>query len=315
MALKQFTFTVPKPGSQNGQASTSFVSQSSNFDSSPRSPTSPPVTATDSAKSNNPSDWNALTTFDPAVLNLLDEGRQPTSRDGARQMDFDFGSSAGLTPNASYTTIASNPLFMSYASAFDSASPIPDQNNGFFDLSGLTWSPPPQQETSSLDDLFGGYMTRGLDYSFMAGPSSLTSESPVNHHAIINNVTQSPPSSSPSSSNSDPLFETRDGSASESDTGHFPEVSNHSGCPRSKGELARKIESSGMSPFATPFSPNSVRKSDSAHGSMITCTGNTTTLPKTQKSDDNIEVLSAWRSITSNPKFKVSLTRLSDDET
>ena len=319
MALKQFTFTVPKSGSPTGQASTSFASQSSDFTSSPRSPTSPSVKSPDSIKSNNPLDWNSLTSFDPAMLNLLDEGRQSTATDGARQMDFSFGPSAGLTPNASFTTIASNPLFMSYASAFDSASPIQDtndQNNGFFDLNGLTWSPPPQQQdTSSLDDLFAGYMTRGLDYSFMPGPSSLTSESPVNHHANVSNVTHSPASSSPSSSISDPLFETRDGSASESDTGHFPEVSNiHSGCPRTKGELARKIESSGMSPFAPPLGPNNVRKSDSAHGPMITCTGTTTTLPKTQKSDDNIEVLSAWRSITSNPKFKVSRTHLNNAE-
>jgi len=35
---------------------------------------------------------------------------------------------------------------------------------------------------------------------------------------------------------------------------------------------------------------------------MISCSGSK--FPKTQKSDKNIEVLTAWRTITSHPKFK-----------
>jgi len=35
---------------------------------------------------------------------------------------------------------------------------------------------------------------------------------------------------------------------------------------------------------------------------IVSCAG--TYLPKTQQNDRNIEVLSAWQTITSNPKFK-----------
>ena len=41
---------------------------------------------------------------------------------------------------------------------------------------------------------------------------------------------------------------------------------------------------------------------------FVMCKGSS--FPKTQKSDKNIEVLTAWRTITSNPQFKVGvLTR------
>jgi len=35
---------------------------------------------------------------------------------------------------------------------------------------------------------------------------------------------------------------------------------------------------------------------------MVMCRGSS--FPKTEQNDENIEVLSAWRSITSNPQFK-----------
>ena len=38
-------------------------------------------------------------------------------------------------------------------------------------------------------------------------------------------------------------------------------------------------------------------------GPMVMCKGSS--FPKTEQSDKNIEVLTAWRSITSDPQFKV----------
>jgi AP-1-like transcription factor len=315
VSLKQssFTFSVPKSASgsspESAQASTSFASQSPVFASTSRTSATSPRT---SPNLSNPLEWSSLTTFDPAVLNLLDDSPQQTATDGAMQMDFGFGSNTGLSANTPYTTIASNPMFMSFASTFDTDSPsisTADHNNfSNFDLSGLTsWpTPPSSTQDASLDDLLAGYMSRGpVDFNFLP-PSSIASESPVAHfanHINTNAASQSPSfssTSSPSSSVSDPLFDShRDSSSSESDVGH--EGNFEKSCPKTKGELAKRIEESGPSPFA----PKIRKSSDAMLGSMIMCEG--TMFPKTQLSDKNVEVLKAWRSITSNPKFKVRL--------
>jgi len=319
LSLKQssFTFAVPKngngaSGSGSTPASTSFASQSPEFTASPApqpsiSPT-PPSTAP--TKLTNPLEWSSLTSFDPAMLNLLDDGPQPTATDGAMQMDFGFGNNSGLSPNTPFTTIASNPMFMSFASAFDTPQPQQSNNNSFnFDMNGFSsWpSPPSTSQDTTLDDLLAGYMPRGTtDFSYMPTPSS-TSGSPVTHHTNFNNIiktttSQSPSfssSSSPSSTVSDPLFDTpRDSSASDSDNGHEKHDEGKE-CPKTKADLVKRIVSSGPSPFA----PTNLRKcSDGPNGSVIMCEG--TKFPQTQESDQNIEVLSAWRSITSNPRYK-----------
>ncbi|KAF8238456.1 hypothetical protein L208DRAFT_1421300 [Tricholoma matsutake] len=316
LSLKQssFTFSVPKSASGNSpekaQASTSFASQSPVFPSTSRPLASSPVASSPRTSPNlaNPLEWSSLTTFDPAVLNLLDDSPQQTATDGAMQMDFGFGSNTGLSAHTPYTTIASNPMFISFASTFDTES-SPSSNtdsNSFsnFDLSGLTsWPTPNSAHDGSLDDLLAGYMQRGpVDYPFLP-PSSTASESPVAHHANHTSsiaASHSPSfssTSSPSSSVSDPLFDThRDSSSSESDIGH--EIHNEKECPKTKGEFAKRIEDEGPSPFA----PKIRKSTDAMLGSMIMCEG--TMFPKTQLSDKNVEVLKAWRSITSNPQFK-----------
>jgi AP-1-like factor len=314
LSLKQpsFTFSVPKSAGgnspENAQASTSFASQSPAFASSSHASASSPRASPNIA---NPLEWSSLTTFDPAVLNLLDESPQQTATDGAMQMDFGFGSNTGLSANTPYRTIASNPMFMSFASTFDSDSPPSNTNdsNTFpnFDMSSLTsWPTSPSNTTQdgSLDDLLAGYIARGpVDYSFLS-PSSTASDSPVAHHA--NHVTSNAPShsptfsstSSPSSSVSDPLFDNSRDSSSESDMGH--DVHNEQGCPKTKGELVKRIVESGPSPFAPQLRTSS-------DGPVISCAG--TSFPKTQLNDKNVEVLKAWRSITSNPQFKVCLLK------
>lgn len=214
-------------------------------------------------------------------------------------------------------------MFVSYASAFDSSPALsvtqPSDNNSPFgvdwsNLSSSWQSPPVPQDTPSLDDLLAGYLTQGNSTALMPSSSSMTSESPVSHHANVSQAGSKPSpqslssSSSPSSSASDPLFDTpRDSSASDSDLqeatekqSKVPCAGTRSSCPKTKGELANQISAAGSSPFA----PAPLRKtSDAAAGAIISCAG--TNFPKTAKSDQNIEVLSAWRSITSNPMFKV----------
>ena len=53
-------------------------------------------------------------------------------------------------------------------------------------------------------------------------------------------------------------------------------------------------------PFA-PFLKKAV--DDNGTGPIVMCKGSS--FPRTEKSDKNVEVLTAWRSITSNPQFKV----------
>ncbi|KAG6845288.1 hypothetical protein H0H87_011439 [Tephrocybe sp. NHM501043] len=330
LTLKQssFTFSVPKTAgtsSENSQASTSFASQSPEFSATPSTSRSPisALSPMNSLPVTNPLEWSSLTTFDPAVLNLLDDSTQPTATDGAMQMNFGFGTNAlnnssrsGLAPNNPFTTIANNPMFLSMASTFDSPVPIPpDANNSFaVDWSNFapTWPSPPVPQDTSLDDLLAGYLAQSGSYVPTSTPS-VASESPVAHHANVNtlNAKLSPSSfssmSSPSSSASDPLFDTpRDSSASDSDVQEASEnlgkgacTSDQDQCPKTKGELAQRITLAGSSPFA----PTPLRKSsDAVLGPVIMCEG--TKFPKTNKSDHNVEVLSAWRSITSNPAYK-----------
>ncbi|KAG6878329.1 hypothetical protein C0993_008507 [Termitomyces sp. T159_Od127] len=330
LSLKQasFTFAVPKNGGtpDSTQASTSFASQSPDFSSSSSSlsPLTPVSSSnpTFTPKMTNPLDWSSLTSFDPNMLSLLDDTPQPTATDGAMQLDLGFGAKTALPPNGPFTTIASNPMFVSYASAFDSSPALsvtqPSDNNNTF---GVDWSnfssswqsPPVPQDSPSLDDLLAGYLTQGNSTALMPSSSPMTSESPVSHHANVSQPSSKPSpqslssSSSPSSSASDPLFDTpRDSSASDSDVQEanekkkkVPCAGTGNSCPKTKGELANHISAAGSSPFA----PAPLRKtSDAAAGPIISCAG--TSFPKTAKSDQNIEVLSAWRSITSNPRFK-----------
>lgn len=328
VTLKQsaFTFTVPKSTPTASESAPSpqhlFPAvSSSNSASSPASSTSHL-----SPKMTNPLDWSSLTAFDPAVLNLLDDSvPQPTATQGAMQMDFGFGgtnnNSSGLPSNFPYTTIASNPMFMSFASTFDALTP-PDasssnsppsdnstnDNSSFsFDLNSLSaWptSTPSMAQDPILDDLFSGhYMSSsasgsGMDFTMTGTPSSI---SPVTHHKTPSAFTShlSPMTSSSSSSSSpsllgmDSVF-TRDVSTPGTDVEH-----NTDKCPTNKSEMEQRIASAGDSPFAPP---NLRKSTDGALGTMITCAGSS--FPKTVKSDKNVEVLTAWRSIRANPKFK-----------
>lgn len=280
MALKQssFTFTAPK-----------IPIKSLDTAELPKFASSSPLT---SPKTTNPLDWSSLSTFDPAMLNLLDDSvSQPTATEGAMQLDFGFGNNTGLASNAPYTTIASNPAFMSFASTFDSPSnPSAPASNSFvsspfsFDMNSMsTWSSPPTaSQDAQLDDLFTGYLSTVNSTDFSMQPQSSASVSPVSHHIATpfrSGTSQSSSSSSPSA-------------APQASKSPPDSVREKAHC-RTK-MLEELISSGGPSPFAT--APETAITIPCSEGAAF---------PKTIKSDKNIEVLTAWKSITSDPKFKV----------
>ncbi|KAF5361680.1 hypothetical protein D9758_007382 [Tetrapyrgos nigripes] len=328
-----FTFSVPKNAGSVTSASAALKDptfQTSMFSSLPRFAYSPPDT-----KYSNPLDMTSMMSFDPSVLNLLEEPPQPTATASAGQMDFNFGPQNNFEPS-NYTTIASNPAFFSLASAFDHASlpnsspnpsPSPaatsssnnDHSSFGFDLSSLTaWPTPMSQDVGTLDDLFGGFLNppmANMDFSFLSGPSSSTSVSPIVHHSNPQFTGHSPStsaSSSPASHGSEPsLFSVRESSSSESDAGHDEPTE----CPKTRQECTERLANSGPSMFAPvntsiiskPVSPVSVmdhEKSDMALLQTIACQKGTSSFPTTEVNEHNVEVLSAWRSITRDPSFK-----------
>lgn len=296
MTLKQssFTFSLGKDGSP----SSSHISASTPSSAS-TGPTSP--------KPSNPLDWSSLTTFDPSMLNLLDDNvLQSTATDSAMQMNFGFGNSN----TAPFTTIASNPMFMSFASAYDSpnegssSAGTESSNTLGFDLSSLTTWPTPSTSNSSqdsvFDDLFSGYLT-AIGSAGVPGGSS-ANVSPVAHHttpsAVLNRE-----SSTPSSSGLTSVDPSSSGATSPSSITNSPSLGDcgSGNCPKSREEVALRIEAEGDSMFAPPIQ----KSNDKILGTMIKCTGSK--FPKTAKSDQNVEVLTAWRSIRADPKYKVNL--------
>ncbi|KAF7784786.1 transcriptional regulator family: bZIP [Agaricus bisporus var. burnettii] len=340
--LKQsnFTFTMSPPKSQSDPppAPRHFSPEASIYTTS--SPTASSMVSPDSSraatKPTNLLDWTSLTSFDPNILSLLEETpqSQPTATSSA--MDLDLFSTLDEGPDSSspFTTIASNPVFMSFASSFDtmtlpenSSAPMNKSGNRSnsqsfnFDMNSLgSWpTPTPPAQDTSLDDLFAGYVpNQTVDFSTFATTPSI---SPVTHQATVNNpaftnvngknysyLTRQSSDAARLSSIPSPTSQSTVGSdPSPKEGDHSPHVSNSatdagyhkkSECPKTKSELLKRINEAGSSPFARA----GLSKALDQHGSMVSCAG--TNLPKTAKNDMNVEVLSAWRSITSNPAFK-----------
>ncbi|KAJ7037455.1 hypothetical protein C8F04DRAFT_412038 [Mycena alexandri] len=311
-----FTFSVPKAAASSSTPSLASVrSPSASLPAS-----SPPVPS-----SVNPLDWSSLTTFDPTMLNLLDDTPQQTATDGVMRMDFGFGgeNSFSQPPRKpqQFTTIASNPMFTSFPSAFDSYPPprpaeqqqqqqqqqsTPSAFN--FDINSLSAWSTPNPDNGAFDDLFGGFMGGStVDFNdfnvLMSHSPGASSISPVAHHASLNNMAGRSPAnsitSSASSKSSDPLFNTPRDSGSDSDM----EVADKE-CPKTKAQLKSVISSSGTSVFAATEVPTVRKATDSIFGPQVMCEGSA--FPQTAQSEKNMEILTAWRTVTSDPKFKDS---------
>ena len=253
-------------------------------------------------------DFGSLTALDPASIDLLD--------DSDAIMSYDFGYGQFVPSHTPYKTIASNPMFMSFAdpSPPETGHPPkstaqPDSNgSGPFDLtfapwSGQTTSREGGSHTGSLDELFGGHL--------------FDSQSPINFNALMKSTATSPvltSSMSPvvhqsvhtPSSNSSPSFESPDGLSPTASS-----RSNSDTCPKTRAQLEQHIQAEGSSMFAPPppqeeTKANIFRAPAGADGPMVVCKG--ATFPPTEKSDRNIDVLTAWRSITSHPHFQASVS-------
>lgn len=366
LALKQaqFTFSMPKPidHSQTSSSASPPTAQApfSFFGPPPAVPHSAPPASLSSPKPFSDIDWSSLTTFDPALLNAMDE-----IPSGSMQVDSStspYGQYALPAPNQ-YKTLATNTFFMSFAdtdsNSFNNGPPsnetVNNPSNGLaqfpfnFPSPSNSWNGARNSQSStefsqsaghsdfmqnhSLDELFGETFMNGqgsVDFNTLIKSPPAPTISPVTH-ANGNGNAQSPPSSissqnsvaSPLSAN--PLSppssaSTSNGqspfswtmsrqdaesppSASETASNVNPGVSMPL-CP-TREDIAKHIAASGDSPFTSPqFTPPTLRKTGdfSQGGNMISCEGSR--FPKTKESPANIDVLKAWRTITSHPQFK-----------
>lgn len=326
--LKQaaFTFTAPRNTNDSNNTQSSFNNHpmTFNFATPGAGPSKPPMQAQSPPSTfdfNN--NFNSLISFDPSTFDDVND---------SMDMDAPFSHNANQ-----YKTIASNPNYMSFAEPSPADSPQMMLGGGShyvpmnIETFGDSWSSPDSGSQDPLDQLFGGgFMSSGGGVDFQAllasPPSAL---SPAGH---------GPTTPSLSSSISSPAGGTN--SASPQTMGGASPLNNKSECPRTKEEIARKIAEEGQSSFVQspsmlgdgsgspaaggdakaddaagptcemPFPPL-LRKSAGEGGGapFVMCRGSS--FPKTQKSDKNVEVLTAWRTITSNPQFKVCSLPLS----
>ncbi|KAI0089870.1 hypothetical protein BDY19DRAFT_89397 [Irpex rosettiformis] len=348
MALKQasFTFNVPKPN--NAASPPVFPSPQQHIFSSPGASTSTSASSP-VGQILQPQSYDvnfaSLIPFDPASLSVIDE---PTATDSAMNMDYGFGQPNGLSP---YKTIASNPMYMSFAepTPYDLSPPplhpllqtsLPADSNALQSFSSwATSNSAPSPGRTAFESLFGGFHGSQPSVDFQALLESPPSAvSPVSHGGVRSN-----PSSPPALSNNGP------------EPTHNPILpKGHDKCPKTKEEVSRMIQQQGQSAFVespsaqvpaqtslyqptngsladsctmltadslmantekspaaqssqseeTVVGPNGgfVKKMSDGAGSIVMCKGSS--FPKTEKSERNIEVLTAWRTITSNPQFK-----------
>lgn len=255
-------------------------------------------------------DFGSLTPLNPASIDLLD--------DSDTIMSYDFGYGQYVPSRTPYKTIASNPMFMSFAEPSPpetghapKSTAQPDSNvSSPFDLTFGQWSGQATSReggshTGSLDEFFGGHI--------------FDPQSPLNFNALMKSTATSPvlgpPLSpvvhqsvqTPPSSNTSPSLESSDGPSPTAGL-----RSNADPCPKTRAQMEQHIQAEGSSIFAPPPPQEKEAKAQifrapaGPDGPMIVCKG--ATFPPTEKSDRNIDVLTAWRSITSHPHFQASVS-------
>jgi AP-1-like factor len=194
-----FTFSVPRNGEPSDRpfngAVPSFDSppESSIFASTSHLPSPSSSAATKvatpqtSSSLDTPSafpgdiDFGSLTPLDPSAMDLLD--------DADAIMSYDFGYGQFVPSKTPYKTIASNPMFMSFAEpTAPDATSIPKSSaqsaNGnpyditFGQWTGQTSSNEGNSQAGSLDELFGGH--------------TFSSQSPLNFNVLMKSPATSP---------------------------------------------------------------------------------------------------------------------------
>jgi len=220
-------------------------------------------------------------------------------------VDFGFGSD-GQPQKSPFTTIAANPMFMSFAD-FDTPDPSANDPNsiGSFNFDMWTNSPRPDAAATTkdpgLDELFGGHYLGNqgpVDFNVLMGSPHLAL-SPIAHRSPEIGTSGSSSSSGSTSIHSEGLSPIS--SAGTSPAADEKEHK-HEGCPRTRAEAAKMVEASGPSSFVTePVVP---RAGDELMGKVVSCAVGSSSLPATEPKPENLEVLSAWRKVTTDPLFK-----------
>jgi AP-1-like transcription factor len=258
-------------------------------------------------------DFGTLTPLDSS-MNLLD--------DSDTMMSYDFGYGQYVPSKTPYKTIASNPRFMSFADpgsettlSSKSSSQSAGPNVGspyelsFGQWTGQTSTQEGSTQATSLDELLGGNI--------------FGTQSPMSFNALIKNAVTSPVTAvaspmspvihqsvpSPSSGGPGPnsKFESSDRSSTSAGSGSHGE-----GCPKTRAQMEQHIQAAGSSIFAPPPSQENEPRTTTfkapagPDGPVVICQG--ASFPRTEKSDKNVEVLTAWKSITSHPRFKASVS-------
>jgi AP-1-like transcription factor len=317
---------VPRNGEPSDSPfSLSFASSPTSVFASPSHIPSPPsssvtkVATPQSSSLDTPSafpgdiDFGALNPVD-ASMNLLD--------DSDAIMSYDFGYGQFVPSKTPYKTIASNPMFMSFADpsvqetalTSKSSAQSPGSNGGnpyelTFGWTGQQSTHEGNSQAASLDELFAGNIFGPQSPMSLNALIKSSVTSPVNSatSALSPITLQSVPSpSNGPSSNSSPSFESSDGSSPPAGSG------SHRDCPKTRAQMEQHIQASGSSIFAPPppqeKEPQNLtfKAPAGADGPVVICQG--ATFPRTEKSDKNIEVLAAWESITSHPHFIASVS-------
>ncbi|KAI9445490.1 hypothetical protein H4582DRAFT_1806591 [Lactarius indigo] len=324
-----FTFSVPRNGELNdrpfdGNVPAFPASQNSIFAPTSHIPSPPSSAATKAATPQSPSldtpsafpgdiDFGSLTQLDAASIDLLDDDAI---------MSYDFGYGQFVPSRTPYKTIASNPMFMSFADPSPSETghtskntAQPDSNDGSpFDLtfgqwSGQTTSREGTSHAGSLDELFGGHIfdtQSPINFNVLMKSTAASPISPVIASSLSPVVHQSVHTSpAASSSNSSPPFESSDGSSPAAGS-----RSNADTCPKTRAQMEQQIHAEGSSMFAPPppqeqeTQSHIFRAPAGADGPMMVCKG--AAFPPTEKNEHNIDVVTAWRNITSHPHFRAS---------
>ena len=258
-----------------------------------------------------------------APISFFDrQASEQTATADAMGLDFGFGPVLTETP---YTTIASNPMFMSFREPepfpMDASAATPmgaqhQNNNGAFgnNINGVSYAWPDVNMsmldnlqafdlTNSLDELFGGATTNGnnapLDYQQYKNFSA--SQSPVSHHNAKSPASSSTNSSSPGSQlQQQPNGQSQPHRSNSSHDSSNPCASGT--CPGTKEGLAGIIAKDQGSIFVPKSTPPASSPQPLSTADFVPCSN--LQLPKTQKSDKNVEVMSAWKIIQANPKFQ-----------
>ncbi|EMD41389.1 hypothetical protein CERSUDRAFT_109986 [Gelatoporia subvermispora B] len=340
MMLKQAAFTFSVPHDNNASAPPSYHTTSQFNFSTPgagpsrlQQPPPPPQPAIN---------FNSLIPFDPNMLTIDESDNMNVDPFSFGQNDS-AGGYKTIASNPDFMSFAEpspwdKPAF-GLSSLTSGNGNDSNGNNGFGSTPFDSWSPPNQWSSpegasgmDALDQIFGGGLLGSghgnVDFAALAAspPSSI---SPVSHASLRTNSGTSSKTDSPQNG-STPMSSPPSSGASPAAAGGAQH--NRDECPRTKEEVSQMIREQGPSLFAPSPLGNSVTPPAPGMGSpgaeegagdqcsmpmapilrkgtmegdgspIVMCKGSN--FPKTEKSDKNVEVLAAWRSITSNPQFK-----------